>query len=38
MPKLIKLYHGSDKIVERPELGKGSAKNDYGQGVYCTMH
>ena len=38
MPKRIKLYHGSDKIVERPELGKGSAKNDYGQGFYCTMH
>ena len=38
MPKRIKLYHGSDKIVERPELGKGSARNDYGQGFYCTMH
>ena len=38
MVKQIKLYHGSDKIVERPELGKGSAKNDYGQGFYCTAH
>ena len=38
MAKQIKLYHGSDKIVERPELGKGSAKNDYGQGFYCTIH
>ena len=38
MAKQIKLYHGSDKIVERPELGKGSAKNDYGQGFYCTAH
>lgn len=38
MPKRIQLYHGSDKIVERPELDKGSAKNDYGQGFYCTMH
>ena len=38
MPKRIKLYHGSDKIVEHPELGKGSARNDYGQGFYCTMH
>lgn len=38
MEKQIKLYHGSDKIVECPELGKGSAKNDYGQGFYCTAH
>lgn len=38
MAKQIKLYHGSDKIVERPELGKGSVKNDYGQGFYCTAH
>lgn len=38
MAKQIKLYHGSDKIVERPELGKGSTKNDYGQGFYCTAH
>ena len=38
MAKQIKLYHGSDKIVERPELCKGSAKNDYGQGFYCTAH
>jgi len=38
MSKQIKLYHGSDKIVECPELGKGSAKNDYGQGFYCTAH
>lgn len=38
MGKQITLYHGSDKIIERPELGKGSAKNDYGQGFYCTAH
>ena len=38
MGQQIKLYHGSDKIVEHPELGKGSAKNDYGQGYYCTAH
>ena len=38
MGKQIKLYHGSDKIVEHPALGKGSAKNDYGQGFYCTAH
>lgn len=38
MRKQIKLYHGSDKIVEHPKLGKGNAKNDYGQGFYCTEH
>ena len=38
MEKQIKLYHGSDKIIEKPELGKGSIKNDYGQGFYCTAH
>ena len=38
MAKQIKLYHGSDKIVEHPEVGKGSTKNDYGQGFYCTAH
>ena len=34
----IILYHGSDQIVERPELGKGKPYNDYGQGFYCTAH
>lgn len=38
MGKQITLYHGSDKIIEHPELGKGSLKNDYGQGFYCTAH
>ena len=35
---VITLYHGSNQIVERPELGKGKAYNDYGQGFYCTAH
>ena len=30
------LYHGSKKIVKKPEYGKGEAKNDYGVGFYCT--
>lgn len=34
----IILYHGSNQIVERPELGKGKPYNDYGQGFYCTAH
>lgn len=30
------LYHGSDKIVERPTQQGGKLHNDYGQGFYCT--
>lgn len=33
---IIKLYHGSPEIVERPLLAKGKQTNDYGQGFYCT--
>ena len=32
----LTLYHGSTKVVERPELGIGNPKNDYGFGFYCT--
>lgn len=34
----MKLYHGSVDIIEKPELGKGNRKNDYGLGLYCTEH
>ncbi len=30
------IYHGSQQIVEIPELGVGKNYNDYGQGFYCT--
>lgn len=30
------LYHGSDKIIQFPEIGKGIKYNDYGQGFYTT--
>lgn len=30
------IYHGSKDIIEKPELGKGNKKNDYGLGFYCT--
>ena len=33
----IVLYHGSSKIIERPEFGKGNSRNDYGLGFYCTL-
>ena len=32
------LYHGSDKVIEKPELGLGYANNDYGRGFYCTRN
>lgn len=32
----MKLYHGSENIIERPEFGKGKVHNDYGRGFYCT--
>lgn len=34
--KNVKLYHGSTRIIERPVLGLGNPKNDYGLGFYCT--
>ncbi len=30
------LYHGSSKIIERPQFGYGKVYNDYGLGFYCT--
>ena len=36
MSKTVKLYHGSTKIIEKPEYGKGNTHNDYGLGFYCT--
>ena len=32
----IILYHGSQKIIPRPEYGRGNPRNDYGPGFYCT--
>ena len=32
----ITLYHGSEKIVERPQFGAGRPTTDYGSGFYCT--
>ncbi len=30
------LFHGSEKIIYKPEYGLGTAANDYGRGFYCT--
>ncbi len=35
---MLTLYHGSDQIIEYPDLKKGKINNDYGQGFYCTLH
>ena len=32
----IKLFHGSQVVVEKPLFGYGKIMNDYGQGFYCT--
>ena len=34
----VRLYHGSEVIVEKPEFGKGARHNDYGKGFYCTKN
>lgn len=31
-----KLYHGSEKVIEKPLFGYGKTYNDYGLGFYCT--
>lgn len=33
----MKIYHGSEKIIEYPSFGYGNRKNDYGLGFYCTQ-
>ena len=30
------LYHGSDKIIDKPIYGVGRKNNDFGLGFYCT--
>lgn len=32
----MELYHGSSKIITKPEFGAGRLHNDYGRGFYCT--
>ncbi len=34
----IKIYHGSEQIITKPEYGKGNPRNDYGRGFYCTQY
>ena len=32
----IILLHGTDHIIETPDINIGNAHNDYGKGFYCT--
>ena len=32
----MKIFHGSENRIEKPEYGKGKPYNDYGLGFYCT--
>jgi len=32
----IKLLHGTDHIIETPNINIGNGHNDYGRGFYCT--
>lgn len=32
----MEIYHGSEKIVYKPQLKHGKTNNDFGKGFYCT--
>lgn len=32
------IYHGSEKIIDKPLYGFGNSSNDYGKGFYCTAN
>ena len=32
------LYHGSEKVIEKPTFGFGNPNNDYGLGFYCCSN
>ena len=36
MTRVLSLYHGSEHVVEHPDLAHGKPHNDYGRGFYCT--
>lgn len=36
MKEKMIIYHGSSKIIQRPQFGVGNPYNDYGLGFYCT--
>ena len=34
---ILRLYHGSDVLVQNPGLNAGNVHNDFGRGFYCTQ-
>lgn len=34
---IIKLLHGTDHIIKKPDLSIAKDTNDYGKGFYCTL-
>jgi len=32
----MQVFHGSNHIIQKPQLKLGKANNDYGRGFYCT--
>lgn len=30
------IYHGSEKVIKKPDYALGNLHNDYGKGFYCT--
>ena len=34
--RLMRIYHGSSRVLQQPEYLLGNPKNDYGRGFYCT--
>ena len=34
---IIKLLHGTDHIIKKPDLDLAKPTNDYGKGFYCTL-
>ena len=36
MNSTVTIYHGSEKIIEKPVFGEGKRHNDFGPGFYCT--
>ena len=35
MKEKCTIYHGSEKIIQKPVFGFGNKYNDYGLGFYC---
>ena len=36
-PETITLFHGSNLVVQNPEIKRSGFKKDFGFGFYCTM-